>query len=335
MGITNKFVERGRKMGKLFSIGEVLIDFIPLEKGKALKDVISFERAPGGAPANVAAAVAKYGGSSSMITKLGVDAFGDFLVEKLVEVGVETDKISRTSEANTGLAFVSLRIDGERDFSFYRNPSADLLLDETEINEEWFSMGDILHFCSVDLVESPMKRAHTKAIRAMKAKGGLVSFDPNVRLPLWKDAEECKNAILSFIPEAHIVKISDEELEFISGISDEENAISSLFKGDVKAIIYTKGAHGAELYVNGKKFDSQGFKANVQDTTGAGDAFIGGFLYKLLESNTSREEIEHLLESKAEEFLTFANASGALTTEGKGAISALPTLEEIQKLMNK
>ncbi|WP_066051692.1 PfkB family carbohydrate kinase [Robertmurraya korlensis] len=322
-------------MGKLFSIGEVLIDFIPLEKGKALKDVISFERAPGGAPANVAAAVAKYGGSSSMITKLGVDAFGDFLVEKLVEAGVETNKISRTSEANTGLAFVSLRLDGERDFSFYRNPSADLLLDETEINEEWFSKRDILHYCSVDLVESPMKSAHAKAIRAMKAKGGLVSFDPNVRLPLWKSAEDCRNTILSFIPESHIVKISDEELEFITGISDEENAISSLFKGDVKAIIYTKGARGAELYVNGKKFDSQGFKADVQDTTGAGDAFIGGFLYKLLESNASFEELEYLLETKAEEFLTFANASGALTTEGKGAISALPTIEEIHKLMNK
>lgn len=334
MGFTNKSVERGSKMGKLFSIGEVLIDFIPLEKGKALKDVISFERAPGGAPANVAAAVAKYGGSSSMITKLGVDAFGDFLVEKLEEAGVETDKVSRTSEANTGLAFVSLRLDGERDFSFYRNPSADLLLDEAEIDEKWFNKGDILHFCSVDLVESPMKQAHTKAIRAMKEIGGLVSFDPNVRLPLWKDAEECKNTILAFIPEAHIVKISDEELEFITGIADEVTAISSLFQGEVKAIIYTKGANGAELYVNGKKYESQGFKANVQDTTGAGDAFIGGFLYKLLENNASIEELGQLLETKAEEFLTFANASGALTTEGKGAISALPTVEDINKLIN-
>lgn len=322
-------------MGKLFSIGEVLIDFIPLEKGKALKDVVSFERAPGGAPANVAAAVAKYGGYSSMITKLGEDAFGEFLIEKLVDAGVETDKILRTSEANTGLAFVSLRHDGERDFSFYRNPSADLLLDESEIEEEWFGDQDILHFCSVDLVESPMKQAHTKAIRAVKEKGGIVSFDPNVRLPLWENPEECKQTILAFIPETHIVKISDEELEFITGIADEGKAIASLFIGEVKAVIYTKGACGAELYVNGKKFESKGFKANVQDTTGAGDAFIGGFLFKLLENNGSYEELEQLLVTKAEEFLTFANASGALTTQGKGAISALPTVEEIYELMNK
>jgi fructokinase len=335
MGFTNKLVERGKKMGKLFSIGEVLIDFIPLEKGKALKDVVSFERAPGGAPANVAAAVAKYGGSSSMITKLGEDAFGDFLIEKLIDAGVETDKIKRTSEANTGLAFVSLRHDGERDFSFYRNPSADLLLDESEIEGEWFGSQDVLHFCSVDLVESPMKQAHKKAIRAVKEKGGIVSFDPNVRLPLWENPEVCKQTILTFIPEAHIVKISDEELEFITGIEDEGKAIASLFTGEVKAVIYTKGANGAELYLNGEKFESKGFKANVQDTTGAGDAFIGGFLFKLLENNVSYGELEQLLVTKAEEFLTFANASGALTTQGKGAISALPTVEEIYELINR
>lgn len=320
-------------MGRLFSIGEVLIDFIPLEKGKALKDVVSFERAPGGAPANVAAAVAKYGGQSSMITKLGEDAFGDFLLEKLKEAGVQTDKVLRTKEANTALAFVSLKEDGERDFSFYRNPSADLLLTEAEVGENWFSKGDVLHFCSVDLVESPIKQAHVKAIRSMKEKGGLVSFDPNVRLPLWEDPEDCRNTILEFIPKAHIVKISDEELEFITGISDVEEAIASLFAGDVKAVIFTKGANGADLYLRDKKYTSSGYKVEVQDTTGAGDAFIGGFIYQLLAAEATQENVEQILEDNSGRILAFANASGALTTAGKGAISSLPDKESIELLM--
>ncbi|WP_028400322.1 carbohydrate kinase family protein [Ectobacillus panaciterrae] len=320
-------------MKSLYSIGEVLIDFIPLQKGRALKDVLEFERAPGGAPANVAAAVAKYGGKASMITKLGMDAFGDVLLEQLQQAGVNTDKITRTNEANTGLAFVSLREDGERDFSFYRNPSADLLLSEDEIEESWFESGDILHFCSVDLVESPMKHAHVKAIRSAKAKGGIISFDPNVRLPLWSDPEDCRKTILEFIPMAHIVKISDEELEFITGVSDIKEAIGSLFTGDVIAVIYTKGAQGAELYLKDRKYDSIGYRVEVQDTTGAGDAFIGGFLYQLLEKDVSQQRLEEVLHMHYQEILTFANASGALTTTGKGAISSLPKKDEIYKLL--
>ncbi|TXC89299.1 carbohydrate kinase [Metabacillus litoralis] len=322
-------------MGSLFCIGEVLIDFIPAQKGMPLKDVTSFERAPGGAPANVAAAVAKSGANSSMITKLGEDAFGDFLIETLTKVGVNTNHVFRTNEANTALAFVSLKEDGERDFSFYRNPSADLLLTEDEIEESWFKDGDILHFCSVDLVESPMKQAHKKAIQYAKENGAIISFDPNVRLPLWKTPEDCRKTILSFIPEAHILKISDEELEFIAGISNEDEAVLSLFTGDVRAVIYTRGANGAELYVKEKCYQSNGYKVEVQDTTGAGDAFIGGFLYKLLEKNVSLSELESILQSNHQEILSYANASGALTTTGKGAISALPTKAKIHEFMTK
>jgi len=319
----------------MYSIGEVLIDFIPLQKGRALKDVTAFERAPGGAPANVAAAVAKFGGNSSMITKIGKDAFGDFLIEQLQQAGVNTDKILRTSEANTGLAFVSLRSDGERDFSFYRNPSADLLLQQNEIEENWFTNGDILHFCSVDLVESPMKQAHVKAIRSAKANGSLISFDPNVRLPLWGDPEDCRKTILEFIPTAHLIKVSDEELEFITGIQDIDQAIHSLFVGDVRAVIFTKGSQGADLYVNDQHYQSGGFTVDVEDTTGAGDAFIGGFLYQLLEKNVRQQSLEEILHQHHLEILTFANASGALTTTGKGAISSLPTKEKISQILLK
>lgn len=322
-------------MTKLISIGEVLIDFIPQQKGVALKDVISFERAPGGAPANVAAAVAKYGHQSTMITKLGMDAFGDFLVDELRISGVETDKILRTTEANTGLAFVSLKEDGERDFSFYRKPSADLLLTEDEIESNWFNRGDILHFCSVDLVESPMKQAHRKAINLIKEKGGLVSFDPNVRLPLWDNPSDCREAILEFLPYAHIVKVSDEELEFITKMKEVEAAIDSLFIGDVQTVIFTKGSEGAELYIKGRKWESNGYVVNAQDTTGAGDAFIGGFLFKLLKANATPDNLLNVLDELHNEFLQFANASGALTTTGKGAISALPNKEQVLSLISQ
>lgn len=320
-------------MTKLYSIGEVLIDFIPQQKGEALKDVVSFERAPGGAPANVAAAVAKFGHRASMITKVGMDAFGDFLVEQLENARVETDKILRTKEANTGLAFVSLKDNGEREFSFYRKPSADLLFTVDEVNGDWFGKGDVLHFCSVDLVESPMKEAHKRAIQLMKEKGGLISFDPNVRLPLWNHADDCRSAILEFLPEAHIVKISDEELEFITGINEVEEAIQSLFTGDVQAVVYTKGAAGADLYVKDAKWESSGYKVDVQDTTGAGDAFIGGFIYKLLEAGANPDNLIEVMKKKHVGILRFANASGALTAAGKGAISALPEKEQVQHLI--
>lgn len=320
-------------MGNLFSIGEILIDFIPHQKGLALKDVDSFTRVPGGAPANVAAAVAKFGGTASLITKLGEDAFGDFLLEQLIKAGVRTDKIVRTKEANTGLAFVSLREDGERDFSFYRNPSADLLLAESEINTDWFHQGDFLHFCSVDLVESPMKHAHVKAIGAAKARGGVISFDPNVRLPLWDDPQKCRKTILEFIPMAHIVKISDDELEFITGIADEQKAIASLFTGDVKVVVLTKAAKGADLYVQNKKYSSAGYSVKVEDTTGAGDAFVGGFLYQLLNLNAGQDNLEAIVSEHHQEILAFANASGALVTTGKGAIPSLATKDQVLQLI--
>ncbi|NWQ43625.1 carbohydrate kinase [Bacillus sp. EB106-08-02-XG196] len=320
-------------MGKLFTIGEVLIDFIPFQKGVALKDVVSFKRAPGEAPANVAAAVSKYGQKAALISKLGKDAFGDFLVERLVEAGVETDEVYRTREANTGLAFVSLKENGERDFSFYRNPSADLLLSEEEVEPTWFQAGDILHFCSVDLVESPMKQAHKKAIAAVSAADGLVSFDPNVRLPLWEDPEDCRRAILEFLPTADIVKVSDEELSFITGIKEESDSIQSLFVGNVKAVVYTKGAAGADLILIDQKFKSSGYSVEPVDITGVGDAFIGRFLYQILELHANPENLEEVLRDHQAVILQFANACGALTTTGKGAISALPTKKEVEELI--
>jgi fructokinase len=316
-------------VSKLFTIGEALIDFIPDTRGIELKHVAGFTKEAGGAPANVACAAAKLGASSSFIGKLGLDAFGDFLIETLEQAGVDTSRVFRTKEANTALAFVSLKADGDRDFSFYRNPSADMLLSADEIDGNWFAAGDILHYCSVDLIEAPVKYAHLKAIEAMKAAGGFISFDPNVRLPLWADQEECRQTILQFIPLSHLVKISSDELTFITGIEDEKEAIASLFVGDVQAVVYTRGSEGAAWHTRAYEVSVPGQKVTVADTTGAGDAFIGALLYQLLLNEGSAAELD---KAKALRILAFANAAAALTTTRAGAISSLPALHELPSL---
>lgn len=322
-------------MEKVFTIGEALIDFIPAERGTELKAVSGFSKAAGGAPANVACAVARLGGESAFIGKLGKDAFGDFLLDTMNEAGVDTSRVFRTDEANTALAFVSLRADGEREFSFYRNPSADMLLQQEEIDERWFGAGDILHFCSVDLIEAPVKYAHKKAIEAVKRAGGIVSFDPNVRLPLWKRPELCRDAILAFLPFSHIVKISDEELAFITGMDDEDRALASLFTGDVRHVIYTRGAQGAEWITRGFRTAVPGYAIQVADTTGAGDSFIGALLYRLLEERLPANEERGIGADQARALLTFANAAAALTTSRSGAIPALPVHDEVLRMMEE
>jgi fructokinase len=317
-------------MKRVFCIGETLIDLIPEQKNKSLKEVTSFERVAGGAPMNVAIAVAKYGGNSVMLTKIANDHFGDYIMDVLKENGVDTSYCLRSDEGETGLAFVSVDHNGERSFNFYRKNAADLLLSSEEIKSEWFQPGELLHFCSVDLIESPMKRAHKKVIKDFQEIDGIVSFDPNVRLPLWPDAESCRQTINEFLPMADIVKISDEELTFITNIEKEDEAIEALFNGNVKVVVYTKGSNGAVIYLkSGEKYEDKGFKVVVADTTGAGDAFIGGFLSELISLDISVTNICQKINQNHQQILTFANASGALTASVKGAIHAAPAKQHV------
>ena len=320
---------------KVISIGEALIDFIPQQKGVALKDVEGFLRVPGGAPLNVAAAVAKLGGKAQMLTKLGVDGFGDAILEEVMPLGVDVSRVSRTNQANTALAFVSLKEDGERDFSFYRHPSADMLLGEEEICEEDFMNGAILHFCSVSLIDAPIKQAHKKAIEYAIKHNGIISFDPNVRLPLWESPQECRQAILEFLPLAHIVKVSDEELEFITSIKDEEEALKSLFVGNVEVVIYTKGTNGSEFITKDRTIHVPSFKVKVEDTTGAGDSYIGSLLYQVAQTVDTLEAFIQLDEEKVMDMMTFSAATAALTVSKKGAIAALPTKEAVIEMMSR
>jgi fructokinase len=310
---------------KIISIGECLIDFLPNEKGLPLEEVNCFKRKAGGAPANVACCVAKLGGLSYFIGKFSNDSFGSFLIKSLKNVGVKTDFISITNKAKTALAFVSLKKDGDREFSFYRNPSADMLLNESEIQKDWFSEGDILHFCSVDLIEAPVKYAHIKAIEYCIENDGLISFDVNIRFSLWHNEIDCITEIKNFLKFADLVKVSEEELFIITNISNEKDAVKEMFNLSKRAklIFVTKGDEGVAVYdINMNYLHQNSVKVNVVDTTGAGDTFIGCVLYKLLELNTiSLKEIKDVLK--------FACIGAGITVSKKGAIDAMPDLNEI------
>ena len=321
-------------MRRLFSIGEALIDFIPNITNANLKDVQTFTKQIGGAPCNVACTVQKLGQQAYMITQLGNDAFGDIIVETLKNIGVGTQFIKRTDEANTALAFVSLKEDGQRDFSFYRKPSADILYKTEYLNEITINPNDVLHFCSVDLVESNMKEAHKAMVNKFKSANATIVFDPNVRLPLWQNAEACKEAIHEFLPKANVIKISDEELEFITGEADEDKAIQSLFEGSVEAVIYTQGAAGASIVLkDGTKIHHKGFKVKAIDTTGAGDAFIGAAISRMLLSDELN--ITKLLKEEGQDILRFSNMVAAQVTTKYGAIESIPTIEDVTTELNK
>lgn len=317
-------------MKKLIAIGEALIDFIPSQSGCGIKDVKQFSPIVGGAPANVCGAFTKLGGQSSLITQLGSDPFGDKIVEELSSYGIDCGYISRTKEANTSLAFVALQEDGNREFSFYRKTGADMILRAEQVQEKWFEESFCLHFCSVSLGEYPMKEAHKKAIAYAKAKGALISFDPNVRLPLWEDQAALREVILEFLSFADILKISDEELAFITGEEDMERAKEQLFCGDVKLILYTKGKEGAEAYTNNEKVSVSQETVKAVDTTGAGDAFIGSFLYQLAKNQIGKKELAQLSKEQLQSFLTFSNAYCKASVTKHGAIASYLTAAEIK-----
>lgn len=318
-------------MKKLLAIGEALIDFIPEESGKPLKDVCGFRPAVGGAPANVCGAFGKLGGKAGMITQLGEDPFGDKIVEEFKKYGIDCAHVTRTAKANTSLAFVALKEEGNREFSFYRKPGADMLLAPETIEKQWFEDIFALHYCSVSLGEFPMKKAHETAISYAAENEAIISFDINLRPALWESKEALRAAVREFIPKAHILKISDEELEFVTGKTSVEEAKEDLFAGNVKLVIFTKGADGAEAYTKTVKAASKGQKVKAIDTTGAGDAFIGSFLYQLYDDGIDCGKLDYLTEDALRKYLDFSNVYCGKSVQKEGAIASYPTLEEMKK----
>lgn len=317
-------------MKRLLAIGEALIDFIPEESGKSLKEVSAFQPAVGGAPANVCGAFQKLGGHSALITQLGNDPFGDKIVEEFEAGQIDCSYVQRTDKANTSLAFVALKEDGNREFSFYRKPGADMLLAPECIQKEWFKDSFALHFCSVSLGDFPMKQAHQKAITCAIDEQAMVSFDFNLRPALWDSEYALRSAVLEFLPKAHIIKVSDEELEFVTGKKTIEEAKEQLFCGNVELIIYTKGSDGAQAFTKTAEAESIGFKVKAVDTTGAGDAFIGSFLYQMASDGISQNGIAKLTAEQLRRYLDFSNEYCSRSVQKAGAIASYPTREEMK-----
>ena len=315
----------------LAAIGEALIDFIPDRSGCSFDEVGAFSPKVGGAPANVCAAFSKLGGKSKMITQLGDDPFGHKIIGELKDVNVDTSCISLTDEANTALAFVSLEKDGGRTFSFYRKPSADMLYSAESVKEEYFDDVFALHFCSVDIGDFPMKQAHKKAIGIMREKGGIISFDPNLRFNLWNSTEALVGAVREFIPLSDIVKISDEELSYVTGADDIETGVKMLFGQGVKLVLYTCGKEGMFAFTKKARAHAISPKVDVVDTTGAGDASIGSFLWRLNDFDINYNNIEEISEDMLKEALEFSTAFCTISVQHKGAIPSYPTLEQVKQ----
>lgn len=316
-------------MNKLLSIGEALIDMIPEQVNKGIAEVEKFQPIVGGAPANVCGAFVKLGGEAEMITQLGDDPFGDKIVSEFEAFGIGKEYVKRTDKANTALAFVALRDDGNREFSFYRRPSADMLMGAEDVKEEWFQGEYALHFCSVSLGDFPMKEAHKQAVSYAEKHGMLISFDPNLRKPLWSSEKALYDTVHEFIPYVHVLKISDEELEFLTGKTEIRDALEQLFVGNVKMVIYTKGSDGAECYTKKASAFAPCEKVKAVDTTGAGDGFIGSFLYQLFKNGVNARNIEDVSSEQMESFLKFSNRFCGYSVQRSGAIASYPTTDEI------
>jgi fructokinase len=313
------------------ALGELLIDFTP--SGHSKKGNIMFETNPGGAPANVLVALSRLNKSTAFIGKVGNDQFGQIVKGVLQDQNIDTSNLFFTDTVNTTLAFVHLDPKGDRSFSFYRNPGADIMLDKSEINEETIIQSRIFHFGSLSLTNEPAATATFTALQFAKKHKVLISYDPNLRIPLWRSLTEAKREIIKGFEFADIIKLSEEELEFLTGYRDVVKGTEVLQEQYGTSIIFvTLGPNGC-FYRNKNVYGSkEGFQVNVVDTTGAGDAFVGGVLYKILEMN---KPLDRLNEADFNEMVTFANAAGALTTEGKGGIPSIPTMEQVETFLKK
>ncbi|KAM6555996.1 hypothetical protein CsatB_003015 [Cannabis sativa] len=312
--------------------GELLIDFVPMVAGVSLAEAPAFKKAPGGAPANVAVGIAKLGGSSAFIGKVGDDEFGYMLAKILKDNNVNNSGVRFDPTARTALAFVTLRADGEREFLFFRNPSADMLFREEELDVALIKKAGIFHYGSISLIEEPSRSTHLAAMGIAKKAGCFLSYDPNLRLALWPSPEAAREGIMSIWDQADLIKISEDEITFLTGGDDpysDEVVLTKLFHPKLKLLIVTEGSAGCRYYTKEFKGRVPGVKVKAVDTTGAGDAFVSGVLNSIASDQSVCQD-----EKRLREALLFANACGGLTVTERGAIPAMPTKDDVLQFLS-
>ena len=311
------------------ALGELLIDFTM--NGQSGQGNNLFEACPGGAPCNVLALLNRMGKKTAFVGKVGEDQFGKLLKETIAEAGIDASNLKMDSEVNTTLAFVHTFPDGDREFSFYRNPGADMMLAEEDIDPAFIGQAEIFHFGTLSMTHDGVRAATKKAVHAAKDSGCLISFDPNLRPPLWSSLELAKAQMEYGFGVCDILKISDNEIQFVSGKEDYDEGIACLQeKYQIPLILLTMGKDGSRVYYKGMRVERPGFSVKTIETTGAGDTFGGSSLNYILE-----HDFENLTEEELGEMLTFANAAAAIVTTRKGAIRAMPAREEVRELIYK
>lgn len=311
------------------ALGELLIDLT--QNGYSGQGNPLLEANPGGAPCNVLALLTKLGHSTAFIGKVGKDGFGDQLENALTETGISTAGLLRDDQVHTTLAVVHTLAGGDRDFSFYRNPGADMCLHTQEINRELIRQAKIFHFGTLSMTDEPVRSATYAAIAEAEAHGVLRSFDPNLRPPLWRTLDEAKEQVLYGMAHCDILKISDNEIQWLTQQEDFDAGVRWIRQRfpNIRLLLLSMGKDGSRGYSGDAMAEVKGFSVNAIETTGAGDTFFGGILHHVLAwglRDYTRQELE--------EMLTFANAAAALVTTRKGALRVMPSLAEIQALRN-
>ena len=321
-------MEENKKTIDVTALGELLVDFTmngQSEQGNPL-----FEACPSGAPCNVLAFLQKMEKKTAFIGKVGNDQFGKMLKETIEEAGIHASNLIFDNQVNTTLAFVHTFKNGDRDFSFYRNPGADMMLTAAEVNEETIKQSKIFHFGTLSMTAEGVREATKKAVKTAKENGCLISFDPNLRPPLWESLELARTQMEYGFANCDILKISDNEIQFVSGKEDYDEGIQYLIdKYNIPLILLTMGADGSRAYYKGQKVEQAGFEVDTIETTGAGDTFCGSALNYILE-----HDLQNLSETELAEMLKISNAAAALVTTKKGALKSMPEKEEINYLIH-
>ena len=308
------------------ALGELLIDFT--ENGLSEQGNPLLEANPGGAPCNVLSMLQKLGDKTAFIGKVGNDGFGHLLTKAVQEQGIDTTGLVYDDDVHTTLALVLKKENGDRDFAFYRNPGADMNLKEEEVNESLIASSSIFHFGTLSLTDESVKMATQKAVKAAKENGLTITFDPNLREPLWRSLEEAHEQVAWGLQQADVVKISDNEITWFTGMDNYDEGIAFLQKEypNLKLICLSMGGDGSKAVYRDIHVAYPAFLQEATiETTGAGDTFCACMIHTVLENG-----IDHLDEEKLKEMLKFANAAASLVTTKKGALRVMPTKEEVE-----
>lgn len=313
----------------VIAMGELLVDFT--ENGISEQGNPILEANPGGAPCNVLSMLQRLGKKTAFIGKVGQDAFGRMLTDVIREQGINADNLLVDETVPTTLAFVHTQQDGDRSFSFYRNPGADMMLRWNEIDEELLGDTKIFHFGTLSMTDEQIADTTKKAVQKAKNDGAIISFDPNLRPPLWRNLEDAKCQMWYGISQCDILKISDDEIAFLTETTDIDAGVAEILKKFSPTLICaTMGKHGSKAYYKGKSvFCTPFLREDTIETTGAGDTFMACVLNAVLEKG-----MEALTEDNLLEMLKFANAASSIITTRKGALKVMPQKQEIIAVMD-